>query len=148
MSSNQSKGYVFEQFLNNLFNSFSLDPRSSYKTEYDQIDGSFELANSTVLLEAKYRGSTPKKDDLILFEGKINRTSNLTRGLFISLTPIEEKTINFYKAQPTRFVAMTVEEIFLLLYYQRSLVDLLKKKFRYLDETGVMFKHFSQLGLL
>ena len=37
----QSKGYALERFINWLFDVYGLEPRASYKTDTDQIDGSF-----------------------------------------------------------------------------------------------------------
>ena len=51
----QKKGYAFEKFLVWLFELFNLEPRAAYKTESDQIDGSFQLGDFTVLMEAKYQ---------------------------------------------------------------------------------------------
>lgn len=142
----QQKGYAFEKFLYELLNAYSLDPRHSYRTEYDQVDGSFTLNDHTVILEAKYRGTEPSKDDLILFSNKLNRRSNTVRGLFICLCKISEKTINYFIGQQNKnFVVMTVEEVFLLCQNKYDFTQLLNSKFRHLDETGEIFKHYLEL---
>lgn len=71
ISSPQSKGYAFKKYLNSLFKSFNFDPHAVYRTEHDQIDGSFVLDGNTILIEAKYRTNPIPKDDLILFSRKI-----------------------------------------------------------------------------
>lgn len=50
------RGYDFEKWLVSLFDAFNLKPRASYKTDLDQIDGSFELDGKEYLLEAKWLG--------------------------------------------------------------------------------------------
>lgn len=65
----QKRGYEFERYLKKLFEAFEMDPRGSYRTDVDQIDGSFVLNGNTILLEAKYRLPDLSKNDLILFEG-------------------------------------------------------------------------------
>lgn len=144
----QQKGYSFEKFLFCLFESFHLSPHSSFKTEFNQLDGSFLLNGITILIEAKYRKAIPSKDDLILFENKLNKTSNLTRGVFITLTPFEKKTLDYYLNLPKRIIIVTVEELYLMCEYKISLIDLLNQKFRKLDETGKIFYHLLNLDLI
>jgi len=54
MTDVRARGYKFEAWLVALFNAFDLKPRWSYKTELDQIDGSFELDGKEYLFEAKW----------------------------------------------------------------------------------------------
>lgn len=143
----QKKGYAFEEFLTDLLDKYGLNPRSSYKTEYDQIDGSFQLQGLTVLMEAKYRKTAPSKDDLILFQNKLSHTSTITRGVFITLSPVDVKTIEYYQTIVKNFIVLTVEELFLMCLYNISLIDLLCQKFRKLDETGMIFVHLLTLDL-
>lgn len=42
-------------------------------------------------------------------------------------------------------MAMTVEELYMILSDNHNLVDVIKMKFRYLDETGLVFKHYREL---
>ena len=87
----QKRGYAFEKYLNILFKTFNLDPHASYKTEYDQIDGSFILNGNTILIEAKYRTNSIPKDDLILFSNKVEHKSHFTKGLFITFSEVEKR---------------------------------------------------------
>lgn len=54
MTDVHARGYRFETWLVALFDLFDLKPRGSYKTELDQIDGSFELDGKEYLFEAKW----------------------------------------------------------------------------------------------
>ena len=142
----QQKGYAFEKFLNQLFSALDLNPRTSYRTDTDQIDGSFILDGNTVLLEAKYQGSSPSKNDLILFSNKIATKSQFVRGLFICQAKIPDSLIDYFKLTiGKQIVAMTVEELYMILSDNHNLVDVIKMKFRYLDETGLVFKHYREL---
>lgn len=145
LSSKQEKGYAFEKFINVLFATFGLDPRASYRTEHDQIDGSFTLDGHTVLVEAKYKEKIIPKDDLIIFCEKLSSKSHFSKGLFITYSSVDENAIERYNNSSSRFVIIKVEELFLICEYQTSLVDVLRKKFRALDEEGIVFKHFSKL---
>lgn len=141
----QKRGYEFEKYLNNLFKIFDLDPHASYRTTTDQIDGSFILNGNTVLLEAKYRMASPSKDDLILFENKVKRKSSFVRGLFVSLSDFDENVINYFKDRSSRIIALSVPEIYLICNEEKDLKEVLMRKFRYLDEHGIIYKHLRQL---
>ncbi len=141
----QKRGYDFEKYLNKLFGIFGLDPHASYRTETDQIDGSFILNGNTVLLEAKYRMASLSKNDLILFENKVARKSSFARGLFVSLSDFDENVINYFKDRSSRIIAFSVPELYLMCNEEKDLREVLNRKFRYLDEYGIIYKHISQL---
>lgn len=50
----QTRGYLFESFLNEFFDYEQLAPRGSFKITGEQIDGSFQWRNRTNFLEAKW----------------------------------------------------------------------------------------------
>lgn len=141
----QRRGYDFEKYLNKLFGIFGLDPHASYRTETDQIDGSFMLNGNTILLEAKYRVASLSKDDLILFENKVVRKSSFARGLFVSLSDFDEKVINYFKDRSSRIIVFSVPELYLMCSEETDLKEVLTRKFRYLDEYGIIYKHITQL---
>ena len=141
----QKRGYDFEKYLNKLFGVFGLDPHASYRTDTDQIDGSFILNGNTVLLEAKYRVASLSKNDLLLFENKVTRKSSFARGLFVSLSDFDEKVISYFKDRSSRIIAFSVPELYLMCSEEIDLKEVLTRKFRYLDEYGIIYKHISQL---
>lgn len=141
----QRRGYDFEKYLNKLFGVFGLDPHASYRTDTDQIDGSFILNGNTVLLEAKYRVASLSKNDLILFENKVTRKSSFARGLFVSLSDFDENVINYFKDRSSRIIAFSVPELYLMCIEEKDLKEVLARKFRYLDEYGIIYKHITQL---
>ena len=145
LDNQQHKGYAFERYLIDLFNAFSLEPRASYRTEHNQIDGSIILNGSTVLIEAKYKETPINKDSFILFSEKIENKSPFTKGIFITLTRPSNKTIEYFNDKASRFIIFTVEELYILCDQNRSLEEILKKKFRLLEETGRVFHHILQI---
>lgn len=145
INNKQTRGYEFEKYLNDFFNAFGLKPNASYRTEYDQIDGSFLLNDSTILLEAKYKSHEISKDDLILFTNKIESKSHFVKGLFITFSNIEKKAIEYFTDRSSRIIVLTVEEIFILCQHKMSLQNILQKKFRILDERGLIYKHIMTL---
>jgi len=145
ITNSQTRGYAFEKYLNELFNSFGLDPHASYRTEYDQIDGSFVLDGNTVLIEAKYRNNPIPKDDLILFTQKIVLKSHFSKGLLITYSFVDNKAIDYFTDRSSRFVVLTVEELFIMCQNKLSLVNVLQNKFRLLDERGLIYRHIMNL---
>ena len=141
----QKRGYEFEKYLNKLFGIFGLDPHASYRTDTDQIDGSFILNGNTILLEAKYRAAQLSKNDLILFENKVSRKSQFARGLFVSLSDFDENVVNYFKDRTSRIIALSVPEIYMMCSQEQDLKDVLTRKFRYLDEYGIIYRHINLL---
>lgn len=138
-STQQRKGYAFERFIFWMFKIFDLDPKAPYKTETDQIDGSFKLGDTTVLIETKYHQSFIDKTDLVLFQDKLKHKSIHTRGLFISYSEVSNNAISYFSNQSSRITIMYASEIFQLCRYRANLVKILKMKFRHLDETGCIW---------
>lgn len=145
MPSPQARGYAFEKYLNNLFKSFDLDPHASYRTEFDQIDGSFVLDGNTILVEAKYRTNAIPKDDLNLFTQKIVSKSHFPKGLFITYSPVDDKAIEYFTDRSARIIVVTVQELYLMCQYKYPLPKVLQAKFRVLDERGIIFKHIMEI---
>lgn len=145
ITSAQKRGYEFEKFLNILFKFFNLDPHVSYRTEHDQIDGSFVYEGNTVLIEAKYRAKEIPKDDIILFRSKIESKSHFSRGLFITNSKFSDKALEYFRDSSSRIVVLTIEELFIMCERQISLIKILKDKFRVLDEKGEIYRHIMQL---
>ena len=81
----QKRGYMFEKFLNELFLSFDLDPKESFKLIGEQIDGAFTFDSQDYLLEAKWQKDPIQAGDLYDFGGKIEGKFKVTLGLFISI---------------------------------------------------------------
>ena len=141
----QAKGYAFEKYLNRLFMAFDLEPHASYRTEFDQIDGSFVLDGNTILVEAKYRANAIPKNDLLLFTEKIVSKSHFPKGLFITYSPVDDRAIEYFTDRSARIIIMTVQELFLMCQNKYSLTKVLQAKFRALDERGIIYKHIMKI---
>ncbi len=68
----RSRGYAFERLLNKLFSLDNLDPRSGYKPDGEQIDGSIYLDGRVYLLEAKWHADPLPASTLYQFKGKVD----------------------------------------------------------------------------
>jgi len=80
----QARGYAFEGFLKRLFNAYGLAAQEPFRLRGEQIDGSFQFASETYLVEAKWQGPPIGVAELHTFHGKIEQKAAWTRGLFIS----------------------------------------------------------------
>lgn len=133
----QSRGFAFEKFLNALFMASNLEPRSAFKIEGEQIDGSFILKDEVYLLEAKWTSRFTDKADLVVFNSKVKSKSDFTRGLFISYSGFTQEALNTLALGTTvSILLMTVQELAISLERQIPLPDILWKKARILAEEG------------
>ena len=80
----QERGYAFENFLQELFTAFQLNPRSPFRILGEQIDGSLELDKEIYLIEAKWQNAPVDQKELYAFAGKISGKAIWSRGIFIS----------------------------------------------------------------
>ena len=79
----QARGYAYEKFLKDLFDVNGLAARASFRLIGEQIDGSFELAAETYLLEAKWTSPPTSATDLRSFNGKVEEKAAWSRGLLV-----------------------------------------------------------------
>jgi hypothetical protein len=142
----QERGFAFEKYLQSLFEAFSLEPRGSFKTIGDQIDGSFILRDAIYLLEAKWTSDTIDKGDLVIFNEKVSSRSGFSRGLFISFSTFSDGAIKtFATGRTINIILMTVQELAIMLSKQQNLDKALWLKVRALAEEGKFFKNVMEL---
>lgn len=133
-SNPQERGYLFETFLNDLFN-FDLHPRGAFKIEGEQLDGAFTHDNQDYLLEAKWTNKPTGRDQLDIFNSKIGRKLKNTLGLFISINGYEN-TIIENKISYNSIICMDSIDLISVLENKISLDELIRLKRRHSSETG------------
>jgi hypothetical protein len=142
----QERGFAFEKYLKSLFEAFSLEPRGSFRTIGEQIDGSFILRDECYLLEAKWTSNTIDKGDLVIFNEKVSSRSGFTRGLFISFSNFSGEAIkSFASGRTINIILMTVQELGIMLSKQQNLDKVLWLKVRALAEEGDFYKNVMEL---
>jgi hypothetical protein len=67
------RGYAYERFLRELFDANGLAARASFRLVGEQIDGSFQLAGETYLLEAKWTSAPVGVADLRAFNARLKK---------------------------------------------------------------------------
>jgi hypothetical protein len=135
----QKRGYAFESFLNEFFAAHDLAPRGSFRIVGEQIDGSFEWAGSTYLVEARWRAKQADASDLLVLRGKAEK-SDWTRGLFISVNGFSNLTSETMRiGRKQNLIAMSGQDLILILERHWTLADALRAKLRHTGETGEVY---------
>lgn len=133
----QSRGYELQGFLHDLFDVFGLRPRGPFRVVGEEIDGSFVLEGEIYLLEARWRRDKARKVDLSGFSDKVQRKSEWTRGLFISVSGFSEDALDgMTRGKSPNFVIMSGKDLERVLRAEVNLNDLLRNKVRVLAEKG------------
>ena len=138
----QKRGYRFEDFLNEMFVLFDLDPKESFKIVGEQIDGAFTFDNQDYLLEAKWQKDPIQAGDLYDFGGKIAGKLKSTLGLFISINGFSTESNKVDSPIIKSMILMDGEDIIAVLDNRISLKDLIYRKRRHASETGEVMLPF------
>jgi hypothetical protein len=142
----QQKGFEFERFLNMLFDTFALQPRSSFRLQGEQIDGSIEFENHTYLIEARFQASPVGQADLLIFRGKVEGKATWSRGIFISISSFTEDGLAaFSRGRPTNLITFSGQDLFFIIDGQMSLDQAIRLKARRAAETGEVMVPVYQL---
>lgn len=131
----QQRGYAFERFLRDTFQLFGLMPRDSFRLRGEQIDGSFDLAGHTYLLEAKWEAKPTPAADLHIFEGKLGEKAAWSRGLFVSYIGFSEDGLHAF-GRGKRVICMSGEDFDAMFEKQLPIDEVLRRKARRFAETG------------
>ena len=135
-----NRGFEFERFLKDLFESHNLAPRGSFRLTGEQIDGSFELNSDMYLLEAKWHTKQTAQVDLLAFREKVESKSAWSRGLFISNSGFTDEGLSaFARGRATNIIGMTGQDLYFVLSGEISLIDALIQKARKAAETGEFY---------
>ena len=140
----QQRGYDFERFLQDLFNAFRLSAREPFRLVGEQIDGSFELAGETYLIEAKWLARKVGVADLGAFHAKLDQKAPWARGLFISFHGFTEVGLDAF-GRGRRIVGMDGRDIHEALSRGIAIDRLLSLKVRRAAETGQVFAPIDKL---
>lgn len=133
----QPRGYAFERFLKRLFDAWSLDARQAFKLVGEQIDGSFQLGEATVLLEAKWQNQPVDLQVLQGFQGRVEDRPTWTRGLFVSYGGFSSEALQRFMTR--RVILMDGLDLHEALARKLSLRQVISLKSRRASETGHAF---------
>ncbi|MEK7953903.1 restriction endonuclease [Luteolibacter soli] len=140
----QARGYAFEKFLRDLFNSFGLEAREPFRLKGEQIDGSFVMSNETYLVEAKWHNSFCGAEPLHAFHGKLDQKASWARGVFISYSGFTADGIYAF-GRGKRVVCVSGLDLHEAFNREIPLTRLLEGKVRRAAETGDAFVEIATL---
>jgi hypothetical protein len=89
----QQRGYALEIILADLFEIYDLQYRRPYRTEHEQVDGSFHFRGFTYIVEAKWQSTSPTFGDLAKFKAIVDGKLESTRGLFVTMADYDDDVI-------------------------------------------------------
>lgn len=133
-----ARGYAFEELLKSMFNLYGLKAKSPFRLRGEQIDGSFEIDNSTYLLEAKWEATPTSAADLHTFEGKLGQKAAWARGLFVSYSGFTNEGLHAFGCSK-RIVCMSGQDIAEAIKRNLPLDHVIRQKVRKAAETGNCF---------
>lgn len=139
-------GLSLEQLLNQLFQLEGLAPRDPFRIRGEQIDGSFELDHDIYLVEAKWEKQPLPEAPLLVFRGKVEGKSSMTRGVFFAINGITQEARDaITRGKQPNFFVVDGTDLFRVLSNCIALSDLLRAKRRALAEEGIVYLPVSQL---
>ncbi|MEE4083075.1 MULTISPECIES: restriction endonuclease [Pseudomonas syringae group] len=140
----QKRGYEFEGFLKELFDSSKLQARSPFSLVGEQIDGSFQLGNETYLIEAKWVRDPIGAAELHTFQGKLDQKAAWARGVFISYGGFTQEGLYAF-GRGRKVICMSGEDIYKALGRRIPIAEVIERKVRAAAETGASFVPLDEL---
>lgn len=132
----QQRGFGLERLLHAVFDAFDLDPHRSFRMEGEQIDGGFTLSNEHFLLEAKWQRSPVTRDIVDVFRAKVERRSEKTLGLLVSISGFEATAVKLHTGNHSPVILMDGADLYAVLDARIDLPELLNRKRRESSMTG------------
>lgn len=129
------RGTSLEQFINELFGLYDLEPRASYSLDCEQIDGAFTFNTHDYILEAKWWKEPVGRPLLDIFKTNIERKAKNTLGLYVSVNGFTGDAISVY-GYGTPFITMEGMDFMAVLDRRIRLDELIQHKKRHASETG------------
>lgn len=131
----QKRGFALEKLLHSVFDAFDLEPHRSFRVAGEQIDGGFTLGGELFLLEAKWQNDPVARADLDIFKVEIERRSENTLGLFVSINGFQATALLLH-ANQSPMILMDGGDLYAVLDGRIDLRELLTRKRREASMTG------------
>lgn len=133
----QQRGFELEKLIYAVLEIEKLKPRSGYKPDGEQIDGSFFWKGNTYLLEAKWVGNPVPASSIYSFKGKLDGKFHTTSGIFIAMNGYSEEVEDALKfGKALNILLFDKNDMALILNGQVSFLKVLKFKLRQAGDTG------------
>src|SRR5579875_520340 len=143
----QQRGFALEKLLHAVFDAFDLEPHRSFRVEGEQIDGGFTLGSEQFLLEAKWQQEPVEHGDLAKFKSEIERRSENTLGLLVSINGFAATAITLHSGNHSPMILMDGGDLYAVLDGRIDLRELLNRKRRESSMSGrMLFTAAEMLG--
>lgn len=142
-----ARGYAFEKFLSDLFETFNLASRRTFRVLGDQIEGIFELDQRRYLLAAKWQDSPLGSRDLVSFTDKVKSKGLWARGVLVSNSGFCLDELNSYgRSNPVVYIDGS--DINAALFCRFRFDEVIREKVFQAKQTGRSFVRVRDLIVL
>jgi len=141
----RQRGYDLESVLEFLLIGDEL--RASYKTDSEQIDGSFFKWGQTFLLEAKWHKDPMPVSSLYMFKGKLDGKFHTSSGIFIAINGYSKEAVNALRyGKAINMLLFDGKDLDAIIENDVPFIDVLKYKLRMAGDTGSPFAAYNLVG--
>jgi hypothetical protein len=137
MTDPRKRGLDFQPWLRDLFDLHDMEPRGSFASEGEQIDGSIRIDSQTLLVEARWTSDQVAPEGVRDFVGKFEQKLDNTLGLMISVNGFTEAASG-KATSGGRLMTIFLDgrDLFPVLDGHVDLRQLLTRKLRHAAEKG------------
>jgi len=135
----QPRGYSLEKFLPEVFRTFDIDSKGSFKLVGEQIDGAFTFDGLDWLFECKWQSDLVGSADLDAFGGKISRKLDNTLGLFLSINGYSPGGITAYSKGRSVMILMDGADLMATVDGRIPLDQLIRRKRAHAAQKGEIY---------
>lgn len=143
----RDRGNEFENLLYSVLWDEELEPRTRFRPEGEEIDGSFVLFEKVFLLEAKWHKDPMPASELYAFKGKVDGKISGTLGIFISMSGYSEDAIAaFQKGKELTVVCFDGDDTRKIFRNEVDFRQVLRWKLRQAAEIGEVYVPFRDVA--
>lgn len=136
----QRRGYELERLLGDLFEAYEIEYQRPYRTQHEQLDGSFHFRGFTYIVESKWEKEPPSFGDIATFKAKVDGKLESVRGLFVAVAGFDDNVLDhmFKVARGTRnnLILMDRVDLITILEGRMALRDALTAKVDAAEQRG------------
>lgn len=136
----QNRGREFEKILHSILDIEKLKPRTNFRPNGEEIDGSFIFNGKVFLIEAKWHENPIPASVLYSFKGKIDGKLTGTIGIFISMSNYSKDAIDtLTKGKNINLILFGDKDILTIIEGDKKFSNILEYKLRKAAEEGIVF---------
>lgn len=114
------------------------EPRLAYRTDLEEVDGSFSFDTDDHIVEARWRADPTDRGDGDIFAAKVHSKGKNAMGLFVSINGFTTTFLGRFQ-ESTPFITLDGSDLYMVLDERVRLDDLVRAKKRHANDTGSCF---------